>query len=308
MIAGARSRLQDSAHAHPVGLIWAGVVVYSTGPVLVASSSVDGASFSMMRLLVGVPVLLAAVSLAGPGTLRAGKSAVVWTVLAGLSFAVHQLLFMSAIKLASVTDVVLMNTLAPVAVMVLAAPMFGERTDGRFRWWTAVAIAGAAFVAVSGSIGPRGDPLGMGLAALNVVAFSLFFLCSKAARPHIDVWPFLLAVVVIATVTVGLYFLLTGRTLISATGDDWLLALVLAVGPGALGHFLMTWPLAWVRANVPPVLRLLQPFLAGGLAWIVLGQPVTVAHVVGGAVTATGVLGAMGVLSIGASRSLPPVT
>lgn len=48
-----------------------------------------------------------------------------------------------------------------------------------------------------------------------------------------------------------------------------------------------------MAANVPPVMQLATPFLAGGLAWLVLGQPVSGLHVVGGVLTIVGVVGAL---------------
>jgi drug/metabolite transporter (DMT)-like permease len=48
-----------------------------------------------------------------------------------------------------------------------------------------------------------------------------------------------------------------------------------------------------VAANIPPVLQLTTPFLAGALAWVFLSQPITVLHLVGGLVTVAGVAGAV---------------
>jgi drug/metabolite transporter (DMT)-like permease len=71
------------------------------------------------------------------------------------------------------------------------------------------------------------------------------------------------------------------------------LALVIAAGPGAIGHFVSTWPLRWVPANVPPLLQLAIPFLATGLAWLVLHQSIRPGHVIGGSITMVGVAGAL---------------
>ena len=290
-------RAPSLARRHPVALIWLGMLTYSTAPVLVVSSMVDGATFSMMRLLLGVPIVaLITITFRGERKSPFPGKARVWIVSAGAAFGGHQLCFMLAVNATSVTDVVLMNALAPVVVMLLAAPMFGERTSTTFRLWVGVAIAGSMIVTLGGATGPEGNPAGMALAGVNVMFFSLFYMCSKAARPHVDVWPLLFAVMVIATLVVGAFFVGTGRSLAIATEYDWLLATAVAAGPGAFGHFFMTWPLARLNANIAPVVRLLQPVSAGGLAWAVLGQGVTNSQLVGGVVTAAGILGVLGVL------------
>jgi len=288
------ARIQTLASRYPLVLVSAGVCLYSTGPVLVQASSVSGPVFSFWRLLLGVPVLgLATVVALRAGGRRPDRRALRWPLWAGAAFGLHQLLFMSAIKLTSVTDVSLMNTLAPLLVAAAAVPLFGERPGAGFRAWTLVAMAGAAVVVVGASSGPEGSLPGMLMAVVNVVAFGAFFLLSKASRDHIDVLPFLFGTMVVAAVTVSAYTVLSGAPVTAISRRDLGFAFAVAAGPGALGHFIMTWPLRWVAANIPPIIRLAQPLLAGTMAWWFLGEPVTTAHVAGGALTLVGVFGAV---------------
>jgi drug/metabolite transporter (DMT)-like permease len=60
-----------------------------------------------------------------------------------------------------------------------------------------------------------------------------------------------------------------------------------------VGHFSVTWSLRWVPANIPPVIMLAIPVLAGVLAWILLGQATTPVKVAGGLLTLLGVAGAV---------------
>ncbi|HYD09594.1 MAG TPA: DMT family transporter, partial [Acidimicrobiales bacterium] len=85
----------------------------------------------------------------------------------------------------------------------------------------------------------------------------------------------------------------TGDSPANVTSDDIWLALAIAALPGAIGHFVSTWPLRWVPANVPPLLQLAIPFLASALAWLVLGEAIELGHVIGGAITIVGVAGAI---------------
>lgn len=306
--------LVASFRKHPVAAIWVGMLTYSTGPVMVASSTVSGPEFSHMRLLIGIPVLFVPAMITRLRTARRPSLRIrLWTAAAGVMFALHQLTFMTAVKRTSVADVMLMNTLAPIFVMLLAVPLFGERPDRRVRGWTVLAILGGVIIAVGGAATPGGDPVGVALAAANVLFFAGFFLFSKVVRPETDVWPFLFeALLVSAAVVVG-WFFFSGRGIMpSASQKDWVLAVLMAVGPGAIGHFFMTWPLEWVRASVPPTIRLLQPLSAGGLAWLILGQQVSAYQVAGGGVAIAGVLGVLGVLPptlrVGPRRADPKKT
>ncbi|MEX0659853.1 MAG: DMT family transporter [Egibacteraceae bacterium] len=289
-----RDRMSGAAARRPLALIATGVLLYSTGPVFVAASDASGPVFSFWRLWIGVPALGLLTAL----HVRAGgrwpdRRAWRWAGWAGLAFGVHQLLMFTAIKATSVVDVSLMNTLAPIVVAVAAVPLFGERPGWRFRAWTVLAMAGAAAVVLGASAGPEGNPVGMAMALGNVITFGAFFLLSKLGREHIDVLPFLFGVMTVAALSVSAFVVLTGEPVATISGRDLGLAAATGLGPGILGHFVMTWPLRWVPANVPPVMRLAQPVLSGLLAWWLLAEPITGVHLLGGALTLAGVGGAI---------------
>jgi drug/metabolite transporter (DMT)-like permease len=293
-LAGVGGRGRDLATRYPVALVTFGVLMFSTGPVMVSASSVTGPVFSFWRLWIGAGLLglgtLLHVRITGKRPTRVGMR---WAVRCGTAFGLHQLLFMTALKKTSVVDVTLMNTVAPIVVAVLAVPLFGERPNASFRLWSLAAIAGAAAVALVGSSGPEGEPLGMVLAAGNVVFFSLYFVWSKLARDHIDTIPFLFGSTATAAVVVSGFVLLAGAPVGGIDGGDVALAALVALVPGLLGHFSVTWPLRSVPANIPPVLMLLIPAVSGFLAWALLGEGVDPLTAVAGVVTVVGVAGAV---------------
>lgn len=305
----AAAGVRGSAARHPIGVVWFGVVLFSTGPVVVAGSGISGAIFSFWRLWMGVAVLGIAtlVHRQVTGVAAFTRKGIGWALASGVAFAAHQLAFMTAVKQTSVVDVTLMNTVAPVVVGALAVPLFGERPGLRFRAWSGVAMLGAAAVVVAGSAGPEGDPWGMALAALNVVFFAFYFVGTKLGRPHIDTVPFLWVVIVAAAVSVSAFMALTSTAVTPIDTSDLVRCLAVALLPGAIGHFSVTWSLRWVPANVPPVIMLAIPAISGGLAWVFLSQSVTWGQVVAGVATLVGVLGAIrspSATAVGAEESL----
>ena len=286
--------IQAAGERRPVVVAGLAVLVFSTGPVLVASADVSGATLSFWRLWFGTGALalitLAYVRSSGRSPTRYGWR---WALICGVVFGAHQLAFMIAIRRTSVVDVTLMQVLQPLVVALLAAHAFDEHPGRRFRAWSLVAMAGAAAVALGGASGPKGDPGGMLLAVLNIVLYSVFFLGSKQSRDHIDVVPFLFGMTAVAAVLVSAYVLVAGEPVGSVRTHDLLIAAGVALLPGTLGHFLATWPLRWVPANIPPLLQLALPFLAGSLAWLLLDQSITLVHLLGGIVTIVGAAGAL---------------
>lgn len=290
----ARQRLEAFGRRVPTAPVMLAVLLYSTGPVLAQATSVSGPVFSFWRLWFGVLVLGAATLVHGAVTGRwPAHRDWRWSLGAGAAFGVHQLLLFSAIKATTVADVTLVGTLSPVVTALIAWPFFRERPGVPFRLWSLVAMVGTAVVVVGATTSPQGDPFGMTLALLNVVAFAAFFLLSKGSRERLDVLPFLFGVMTVAAVLVSTYVLVMPESVGTASTRDLVLCLIVALVPGAVGHFVMTWPLGWIPANVPPVLRLGVPVFAALWAWWFLGEPVTLWHLTGGLITIGGVAGAV---------------
>jgi len=286
--------VRAEAERRPLVLIGIGVVLFSVGPVLFASADASGQVIAFWRLVFGVAILgvatLVHIRLTGRVPSRRGWQ---WSLQCGVMFVANQLAFLAALQATSVADVTLVQVLQPLLVAGLAVRMFDERPGPQFRAWSLVAVGGAAVVAVWGSTGPEGDPEGMAYAILSIVLFAVYFVWSKQARDEIDTLPFLFGVSATSLVVVSLSFLVTGGSPREVTGHTIILTIVIAAGPGAIGHFVSTWPLRWVPANVPPLLQLAIPFLASGMAWLVLHQPIRLGHVIGGVVTIVGVAGAI---------------
>lgn len=199
----------------------------------------------------------------------------------------------TALELTTVADVTLISSLTPIVVGLMAVPLFGERPGPGFRLGSAAAIAGSLIVVIGGSVGDIGEPRGMALALGNVVFFSIFFVTSKQSRSHLSVLPFLIGTMLIAAVFVSIYSALTGEAVMIVTKRDIVLCAVVALGPGLIGHALMTWSLRFVPANIPPVMRLSQPVLASLLAWAWLGERIAETHIAGGALMLVGITAAL---------------
>lgn len=275
-------------------LISIGVVLYSLGIVMVRASAVSGAVFSFWRLWMGAAAFVVLTFISSRRTpLIMTREGWRHTILGGATFAGHQLLYFTAVKMTSVADVTLVSATAPLVTALFAVPMFGERPGRGFFGWVVVAMIGAGTVVYSGSVGIAGAPRGMLLALGHVVVFALFFLISKQGRNVVGVLPFLTGTMLVSAALMSVYVAVVGEPVGGASRRDLMLCATVAFGPGLLGHVVMTWPLRWVPANIPPVMRLGQPVLASLAAWLWLGERVEMFHVIGGTIVIGAVIGAI---------------
>ena len=308
------ARLQKSGSRRPLLAIAVSVLAFSTAPVLVQASSTTGPVFAFWRSWLGIVTTIGALAAVGRLDLVWPKGKA-WRIpaLAGFFNAASTVMFMTAVKFTSVADVSLLTMLNPVLIALWAIPLFGERPGLRFRLWTLVAIVGSSVVVLGGSTGPDGNPIGIAMAALSVVAFSLQFVTLKLGRGTMDTMPLIVAMIVVSAALVSVFCLVTGQDVRAVTRIDLLNVLGVVVLPGGIGAILLTWSLRWVPANVPPLVNLPLPLLAGGMAWLFLGEPVTIAHLGGGTITLVGVAFALmspsgkAMLTAGHTPPTPPL-
>lgn len=102
---------------------------------------------------------------------------------------------------------------------------------------------------------------------------------------------FLFGTMLVAALVVAAFVTATGADTGAVTTTDLLLAAGVAVGPGAVGHLVMTWPLRYVPATIPPVMKLAQPVLSGILAWWLVSEAMSWRHLLAGALVTAGAAG-----------------
>lgn len=271
------------------------VLLMSTGLIAVQSSDLAGVQFSFWRLWTAVVLLgsLAAVRAVWFGV-RTPLSQLRKAVWPGLALGFAQPLFFTSMKLTSVTDVVLLSSLIPLIVSLIAIPLLGERPGNRFRGWTVLAVVGAALVVWGGSAGVEGNPAGMAMAVVSVVSWSLYLVLLKIARNHIEDTVLLLwSIFTISALAVTVYTAASGWDIGPASGRDLLLVLYASLIPGGVGVFLMVWSFRWLPANIPPLVLRAEPVISSALAWWLLSEPIALMHYIGGGVSLIGVIGAI---------------
>ncbi|MEY4365461.1 MAG: hypothetical protein RLZZ305_805 [Actinomycetota bacterium] len=280
----ARTRLGRRDDIHVIAAVTA-VCAWGVGPILNKSMSVGTPSIVFARMVVGVPLMVAMAYLFGDGINRGLLRS---TALPGILFSLSFITGFASIKMTSIANATLMSNLQPVLVLLVAGRLFGERLTARQLVYGASSLAGVLTVVLAAASTSGAHVRGDLMAAANVVIWTGYFLLAKRQRMDgVDSWSFLAAIFVWASVVVIPFGLVASSDLGQMTGRDWLLALGMAVGPGIVGHGLMTWSQSHVGVTLASVLGLLSPVLSTTLAWIVFDQALTGVQMAGAAVVIT---------------------
>lgn len=161
-------------------------------------------------------------------------------------------------------------------------------------WRTAAGIAlsfvGIALVALGAGGGPL-DALGVALGLTAAVVYSVYILSSEGIAERIT--PLALTTIVCAgaAVTLTATTMVTGSVdlaALTAEGWLWITAIALVSTIAAITFFFAGLPR--VGATAASILSTFEPIVAVTLAWVVLGEAMTVVKVAGGALVLLAVL------------------
>jgi len=126
-------------------------------------------------------------------------------------------------------------------------------------------------------------------------------LAKKNRMEGVHSWSFLAAIFVWLAVVVVPFGAFASNDLGNMTIKDWLCAIGMSLGPGLLGHGLMTWSQSHVDVTIASLLGLLSPVVSTALALVFLGELLTPWQLVGAVV----VLASLGLL-VANQRGMTP--
>ena len=279
--AGLRSRVRERDDIHVLAAITA-VIAWGIGPLFNKSMSVSTPTIVFYRILIGVPVMVTMSRLTGNGLDRKLLRS---TAVPGLLFGTSMLAGFAAIKMTSIANATLIGNLQPVLIMFVAPRLLGERLHGKQVATGAVALGGVLTVVLAAASTSGASLDGDVMAFVNVVIWAAYFMMAKKRRVDgVDGWSFLAAVFCWAAVVVVPFGLVASNDLGVMTPRDWLFIVCMALGPGVIGHGLMTWSQSHVDVTLASILGLLGPVVSTGLAWVVFGESLTPVQMLGAAV------------------------
>jgi drug/metabolite transporter (DMT)-like permease len=273
--------------AAPLALVGATVAV-SVSAILISEAQTDAATVVWLRMALAVGLLAPwAAADVQHRKVRASRRDALLTLLAGMLLAVHFLTWTASLMYTSVAASVLLVSLHPLIVAPLGARLHGDAVSTPVMTGIALALCGTA-VTCLGGFEAGGRALGGDLLALaGGAALAGYLLIGRGRHDRVGVATYSAAVYSVVSVAgVGAAMLSSGlhapsgRALLACIG----LAAVCTLG----GHTVFNWALRRLPASTVSLSFLGEPPLAALLAYVILGQRLSVPTVVGGVLILAG--------------------
>ncbi|WP_374762974.1 DMT family transporter [Yunchengibacter salinarum] len=209
--------------------------------------------------------------------------------LVGFWFAADMALWHWAVAGTTVANATLLANMSAVLTALAGLVFFGDRFQGRFYIGLLLALAGAAtLIGQSAEVSPDnlgGDLLGLATA----FAYAGYLISGGRVRQRHPT-----AVVMAGSGVVTALFLLplalseTGA-FVPATAAGWLPLIGLGLVTHVLGQSLIMFGLAHLPAAMGSLSLLIQPVVAALLAWLIFGEALGWAHLVGAVLIFSGI-------------------
>ncbi len=266
------------------------VVIWGLGPPVTKLITAPPLVSVSVRFWISIPLVWIITYATGQGMSLEGLRR---TALPGVLFGVNLAFVFAALQHASVAVLSVIQTLQPGIVLLVAAPLLGERATRWHVGWTAIGVLGVAVAILGGNPEVRGDGFGIVLALASMLTFTAYYLLNRRARSTTPIQP--LQWMAGVTLFAGLF--ITPIALATSSpadyrqlaGADWLYMIFIAGVVGIVGHTMMSWAHGFIAAARSSLFLLAMNVVAIAAAWPLHDEPVTLVQALGGVV----VLGAV---------------
>lgn len=268
------------------------VVAWAVGPLFVSSLSISLPTVVVYRQMIWLPVLYVLARTMGGGFTR-HHLAVSWKP--GIFFSISSALSFGSFQETTIVNATIIGSLTPAVLLFLGPRLLGERvTTSRFGF-SLMSFVGVVIVVVGSDVvssGGQHSLLGDGYALGNMLAWTVYFIAAKRARDEgVNTWSFLTGICLTNVLLAIPWALIVSDDLFSVRPRDWFFLVLMMLIPGTIGHYLMTWAQRYLDAMVSSLITLAGPVVSTVLAYVFLGQGVSLMQVIGGAVVLLGLSG-----------------
>src|SRR5690349_13454462 len=273
----------------PVAALLLTIVLWGSAfpAIRAALTGFSAAQLSVARLLVAAVALGAVAALRGVRLPRRRDVPAIAAVgFAGMT--AYQLLLNGGERTVPAGTASLLVNVSPVCTAIAAAALLGERLTTRARLGIAVALSGAALIALTGEGGLRLSP-GALLVLGAALAQATFFVAQKPllrryGSLELTAWAMALGALMTLPFAGGL-----PHAVAAAPARATLAVAFLGLGASAVGFVAWAWACAQIDVSTAAVTLYAVPVVATGVGWLWLGEVPRAVTVAGGAIALAGV-------------------
>lgn len=276
--------------------LFVGAAAISFAPIFVRASELEPTATAFYRFLFAIPLLWLWFGAEQRGTSAprqirpTGLRQRAPLFLAGLFFAGDMGFWHWSITYTSVANATLLANTAPVFVVIGGWLLFRRRVRRLFLAGMVLAMGGT--VVLMGSSASAGDDhlLGDLLGVITGAFYAAYLMTVERLRARYSTATIMAHAVPVSAVVMLISSLAFGEPLAAVTLAGWAVLLGVAVISQVFGQSLIAFGLARLPVAFASVSLLIQPMIATGLAWMLLGEAVGAVQGLGAVAVLAGIV------------------
>lgn len=264
------------------------IIVISFAAIFVKWSTAPPTILGMYRMYIACILLLPVLWMKRGEFRKISSKNWLLLIFAGMFLGIHFALWFKSLELTTVASSTIILALQPMVALAGVFLIYKERTS-----LSTVLIIGVSFIGVVlvgwGDIGvSRSAIIGDLLSFLCVIAVVCYLLIGQNAVKQISHWVYSFCVFLFAGLTLTIFNLIAGVSMVGYPAREWGIFILLAIFP-TVAHLIYNWLLNYVDSTTISMSILGEPVGATILAAILLGERVTGWQFVGGGLVLVGV-------------------
>ncbi|MFC9708797.1 DMT family transporter [Paenibacillus sp. NPDC056933] len=274
--------------SHPYVLLCISILSISLSSIMIKASDTPTSVAGMYRLFISVIVMLPFVPWKKLRFIEMRKKDWGIVFLAGLFLGLYFLSWMESLVYTSVASSMVILSLQPLFVMIGSYFIFKERANLVTILCLITALVGSVIIAW-GDIGISREALiGDGLSLLGTILVSAYMLAGQKVSHKIDANIYSVIVFSLGGSVMLAYSLVHSYSLTDYHASEWTYFFLLALIPTIFGQYIINLLLKSLGAATVSVGIIGEPVIAIVLAYVFLGETISVIQFVGGMMTLLG--------------------
>lgn len=267
-----------------------GAILIAFSPVLIKDAGAPGTITAFYRLLFGTITLIIPFTFSRIKSKEKLKSkGIVIAIFAGLCLAIDMALWATGIMHSNAAMPTLVGNLAPLWVGIGAFLFFKERQTSKFWIGLLVALIGVTFLMIQDLYQPNGIFKGLILGLFAGMFYASFMLLTQIGRKYLNTISYLFISSLATTIFLGIFVLIQGLEFVGYPSKAWTLFIIMGILIQAGAWFFINFAQGHLRASLVSATLLAQPVLAAIIAFMMLGEELTIFQIIGGIVVVFGI-------------------
>jgi len=267
-----------------------GAVLIAFSPVLIKATGAPGTVSAFYRLFFGTITLIIPFAFSQIRSKRKlHPKGILLATIAGLCLATDMAMWATGIMVSNAAMPTLVGNLSPLWVGIGAFLFLKERQNRRFWFGLFIALTGVAFLFVQDLYQPDGIFKGLTLGLFAGMFYASFMLLTQLGRKYLNTLSYLFFSSLATTIFLGIFMLVQGLEFTGYNPEAWVLFIIMGVIIQAGAWFLINYAQGFLPASLVSATLLAQPVLAGVIAFVMLGEALTMWQIGGGIIVIFGI-------------------